>query len=150
MNLTASTIIVLWAIAGFGLAAYIYRAKKRAKPLVCPLRSDCEAVIYSDFSRLLGIPLEMLGMLYYGLIIVSYAVFAYYPVWKTPLATFALLVLTTVAFLFSIYLTLVQIFAIRQWCAWCLTSAGFCAIIFVSAIVGNELSFVDMLLRYHD
>ncbi len=150
MNLTASTIITIAALAGFFLAFYIFRAKSKSQPLVCPLRSDCDAVVRSDFSRLFGIPLEIIGMLYYGLVVISYIIFAFYPIFKTPIFTFTLLVVTTIAFLFSIYLTLVQAFAIRQWCVWCLTSASLCTIIFISAIFGNELSFTDMLARYHE
>jgi len=118
--------------------------------MVCPLQSDCEAVVKSDFSRLFGIPLEILGLIYYGTTAISYAIFSYYPAGKTPLSTFIFLVITTIAFLFSIYLTAVQAFAIRQWCVWCLTSAGFCTILFATTIIGNDLSFTTMLTRYHD
>jgi uncharacterized membrane protein len=150
MNLTISTVLVLFALAGIALSAHIFFSKRKQKPLVCPLNSDCNAVVYSDFSRLFGIPLEILGLIYYGLVVASYILFTYYPILKTPPMIFSLLLLTTVAFLFSIYLTLIQAFAIREWCVWCLISAGFCTVIFSLALIGNELSFIDMLIRYHD
>src|SRR3989344_5311373 len=43
------------AIGGFGVALYIYRTKKHRKELVCPIGSDCNAVINSRYSKFLGV-----------------------------------------------------------------------------------------------
>ncbi len=150
MNISLSILSIVVALLGFSLSFYIWQSKKKNKPLICPLKSDCEAVVKSDFSKLFGIPLEILGLLYYATTAISYATFLYYPVWKTPLVTFSFLIVTTIAFLFSLYLTAVQAFAIRQWCVWCLTSATLCAVLFIITIFGNDLSFADMLTRYYD
>ncbi len=150
MNISSSLVTVAVALLGLVLSFYIWNSKRKNRPLICPLKSDCDAVVKSDFSRLFGIPLEILGMIYYALTALGYAIFSFYPLWKTPLPTFIFLVITTIAFLFSIYLTSVQAFAIRQWCVWCLASASFCAILFATTIIGNDLSFTDMLIRYYD
>ncbi len=150
MNISPALIIVFVSTLGFLLSLHIWTSKRKEKPLVCPLHSDCNAVVHSDFSRLLGVPLEILGLIYYGLTAISYVTFMWQPLWRTELSTFVFLVTTTVAFLFSLYLTAVQGFAIRQWCIWCLTSATFCTLLFITTIMGGNLSFVDMLVRYHD
>ena len=116
--------------------------------MVCPLKSDCNAVIYSEYSKFLGIPLEMLGMAYYGLIALGYGVFTFLPHLHTPSSAFAIFSLTVVALLFSIYLTFIQAVNIKQWCVWCLTSAGLCLMIFASSLLTHSFSLID-LLREH-
>lgn len=150
MSIGAYYLIILLALAGWLVSLHIWQSKKRNRPLTCPLKSDCNAVVTSDFSRLLGIPLELLGLLYYGLTIIFYSLFIALPAWQGPAGTFILLVATAAAFLFSIYLTLVQALAIREWCLWCLISAGLCTAIFATAILGGDLTFADMLTRYRE
>lgn len=138
-------IIIAAAISGFSISFYIRRKKQSGGALVCPLKSNCETVIHSDYSRFLGIPLEFLGMAYYALITLSYAIFLSRPYFATPLAIFAILTLSTIAFLFSLYLTFLQAFTLRQWCTWCLTSATLSTLIFISAMAGTEFNFVTLL-----
>ncbi|MEX2008028.1 MAG: vitamin K epoxide reductase family protein, partial [Candidatus Spechtbacterales bacterium] len=59
-------LIVALALTGLFVAIYIFRKKHSQRPLVCPMRANCDVVIHSQFSTFLGIPLELLGMLYYG------------------------------------------------------------------------------------
>lgn len=143
-------ILIFTSFGGFVLALYIYNKKSTHKTMVCPLNSDCDAVIYSDYSRFLGIPLEILGLVYYGLIVVSYSLFFVFPAFAVPAVVFGVLIITTVAFMFSLYLTFIQAFAIKQWCVWCLISAGLCAVIFATALGISEFSFISLLAKHHD
>lgn len=130
-------VLSLIAVGGFSIAWYIRSHKRQTKPLVCPFKSNCEAVIHSDFSRFAGIPVEILGLFYYAAIALTYLTFALRPELKAvPWLTFGSLTLTTAAFLFSLYLTFIQAFTIREWCTWCLFSAGLCLIIFSFSIAG--------------
>ncbi len=141
-------VILVVALGGFSIAAYIRNKKSKKQPLVCPLRSNCDTVIHSDHSKFFGIPVEILGILYY-LIVVGYHLFLIFkPVAASPLLVLLSLLLSTVAFVFSIYLTAIQAFVLRQWCAWCLTSATFCLIIFVLTIVGSPFPFTDIVTDY--
>ena len=137
--------LIFLGFAGFLLAFYIRHKKHSHETMVCPLNSDCDAVIYSQYSKFLGIPVEFLGLAYYGLISVSYGAFLAVPSLATPRAVFFILALTTSAFLFSMYLTAIQAFAIRQWCTWCLTSAGLCTLIFATALGSSHLGFIPLL-----
>ena len=118
------------ALAGFFIANYIRRKKHRGEKLVCPLRSDCEAVVHSQYSTLLGIPLEYLGMTYYLIIAAAHGVFLVWPASSLVLFHKIILAATVAAFGFSMYLTFIQAFKLRQWCVWCLISASFCTVIF--------------------
>jgi uncharacterized membrane protein len=141
-------ILIFAAFGGFLLAFYIRHKKQARETMVCPLHSDCDAVIYSEYSRFLGIPVEILGLFYYGLVAVGYALFLTLPALASPLVVFSVLALTTAAFLFSLYLTFIQAFLLKQWCAWCLASAGLCAVIFATALSISEFGFVSLLDRY--
>lgn len=136
---TASYILIIFlAFGGFSIAAYINHHKKNIKEaLVCPLKANCDTVIHSDYSKFLGIPVEILGMIYYGLIAVNYGLIVAFPGLETLAST--LLVMTLCAFVFSIYLTLIQAFAIKNWCTWCLISASICVAIFSIASVHSPL-----------
>ena len=141
-------LVVFVAFGGFLLAFYIRHKKKSNEKLVCPIGSDCNAVIHSEYSRFFGIPVELLGILYYGLTAISYGIFLSAPHLVSPMTLFLVLVSTTTALLFSLYLTFIQAFVLRQWCTWCLTSAGLCAIIFGSAIAGSQFEFLPLLAEY--
>jgi len=128
---SAYTIIIFLAFCGFLIANYIRHHKKNVQEaLVCPLKANCDTVIHSDYSKFLGIPVEILGMVYYGLLALSYALITVFPVLGVPLVVSGLLSATFCAFMFSIYLTFLQAFAIKNWCTWCLISAAICATIF--------------------
>lgn len=143
-------ILIFAALGGMLLSFYIRRKKQAHERMVCPLGSDCDAVIYSEHSKFLGVPVEILGLLYYGVIAASYALFLVSPAFAAPSVAFSVLMLTTAAFLFSLYLTFVQAFALKQWCTWCLISAGFCTMIFAAALGVSEFGFVSLLAQYHD
>src|SRR3989338_3120849 len=143
-------ILIFAAFGGFLLAFYIRHKKQARETVICPLDSDCAAVLSSDYSTFFGLPIDILGLLYYGIVAVGYALFLAFPALASPLAVFGVLTLTITAFLFSLYLTFIQAFALKQWCAWCLMSAGICAIIFATALSVSEFGFISLLDRYHD
>lgn len=145
-----NSILIFTAFGGFLLAFYIRHKKQTHEKMVCPLDSDCDVVIYSEYSKFLGIPVEILGLFYYGAIAVGYALFLALPNLVSPFFAFAALVLTIAAFLFSLYLTFIQAFSLKQWCTWCLMSAGLCTVIFATALSISEFGFVLLLGRYHE
>ncbi len=139
-------LIILAALGGFSLAFYIWHKKQVREKMVCPLNSDCDAVIYSKYAKFFGVPIELIGLLYYSIVAISYAVFLVFPSLSSPLFVFGILVITTTAFIFSLYLTFIQAFNLRQWCTWCLMSAGLCIVIFVSAIIVSQFGFMSLLI----
>ena len=126
-------VIIAAGIAGFSLSLYIHRKKRTQKRLVCPIGFDCDAVIHSKYSRFLGVPLEIGGMLYYAMISIVYLLLFTIPDFFSPAVSLFALVISGLALLFSIYLTVIQMFAIKQWCSWCLISAVLSAVIFAAA-----------------
>lgn len=146
----AGIFVIFFGFLGFLLSLYI-RHKKTHKEthMVCPLKGDCKQVIYSEYSKFFGLPVEGLGLVYYGAVGVCYALvvllpseFAWLPIWFLPL--------TITASLFSLYLTFVQLFQIRQICTWCLSSAVLCFGIFVSAFIPAQAEVIGFLATQQD
>jgi uncharacterized membrane protein len=142
--------IIFIAFAGFILSLYIYHKKRRKEHMVCPLKADCQTVIHSQYSRFMGVPVELLGMLYYIGIALGYGLYisgaAFLPWWFGYLLFFV----TGMAFLFSGYLTAIQVVTIKNYCTWCLTSAALCTLIFLLSFNTSYSIFVPFLLRYQD
>jgi len=122
MHIIIINLISLLAIFGFSLAFYLYSKKKTKTKLICPMRSDCDTVIHSDYSRIIGIPVEILGMIYYAIIGSAYPILFISGLW-TEQASIILLGVSLSAALFSIYLVSIQAFIVKHWCTWCLFSA---------------------------
>lgn len=123
-------LLIACAFGGLALAAFIHFKKRLHHPLVCPIGHSCDPVVHSDYSRFMDIPVEILGVLYYTIIVVAYAAPLMVPTLHAGLLGTFLLGLSAAAFLFSLYLTAVQAFILREWCSWCLISATLCAAIF--------------------
>ncbi len=127
-------LIALVALCGLSIALYISHKKVHGGKMVCMLNSDCEVVVTSNYSKFLGIPVERLGIAYYSIVAASYLVFAFAPQLSHNFYSVILLWATVLAFLFSIYLTYIQMAKIKQWCTWCLTSAIICTVIFLAVL----------------
>ncbi|MBI4160040.1 vitamin K epoxide reductase family protein [Candidatus Wolfebacteria bacterium] len=129
-----TSIIIVLSIAGTFLSLYIFLKKRLRLPLICPLHGSCDVVINSEYSKIFGIPIEFLGILYYGAVASSYSL-----LWTTHfpslIPSLILVNASALAFLFSLYLTGLQIWVIKHWCTWCLFSAGFCTTIFITSLL---------------
>ena len=128
--------VLPFALIGLFICWFIYNKKHRKKEkMVCYLGNDCDKVVHSNYSSIFGIPLEVMGVAYY--LYLSLLVIA------THMGSFTLfgfmifdivLVMSTGAFVFSVYLIYVQGFVIKDWCEFCLVSATMSLIIFLIEI----------------
>jgi uncharacterized membrane protein len=125
-------VLLLVAVAGISLASYIRHCKTKKKPLVCPIDGSCDMVTGSEYSKFLGIPVELIGIAYYLIVALFHLAVLFVPWIFTPVVAAVSLGLSASAFLFSIYLTCIQAFILKHWCTWCVTSALLCAAIFLT------------------
>lgn len=147
MNIS-DLILVFIGFTGFVLAFYIYTKKHTKQPLVCPLRTSCESVVHSDYSRFMGIPVEKLGMAYYAFVAIVHGVFLALSHTPSPEFLLVSLVVSFTAFLFSAYLISIQAFVLRQWCTWCIFSAILCVLIFLITFITLPMSLIPVLVAY--
>ncbi len=137
---------IVLGLAGLAVAVNIRLKKATQKPLVCPLNMKCEQVLYSKYANFLGIPLEILGIIYYALTIISYSSFLTAPAMKTPGTTSVMFLISGFGFLFSLYLLAIQSFKLKEWCSWCLMSAAISTAIFILSLqTGSVVSALNYL-----
>jgi uncharacterized membrane protein len=142
----AYIITIFLGLWGFIITAIIRHKKKIGQPMVCPLGSDCNSVIYSSYSKFFGIDIVNLGIGYYGIITTLYTYIALFPQ-SIPDAVYVIGFLMTVgAVIFSIYLLIIQSLVIKEFCFWCLLSglASFGLLISSAIALGPKLSIFLM------
>ncbi|MHA1205325.1 MAG: vitamin K epoxide reductase family protein [Candidatus Heimdallarchaeaceae archaeon] len=83
---------------------------------------DCAEVNRSSYATILGIPISLMGAVYYLFIIIA-AIMITKEGKDKLLLDIILPVTTTAGLIFSIYLTLIEAFVIKKFCEYCLISA---------------------------
>ena len=126
--------IILLALGGLCLSAYIYRNKRKNKPMICPMHGSCDFVMHSKYSSIFGFPAEELGIFYYVAIILLVLDTIVVPFGFYELTVFVLAILSASGFLMSLYFTWIQLGVIKKWCTLCIGSALICAAIFILSI----------------
>jgi uncharacterized membrane protein len=123
------TMVVLTVI-GLGVATYLtYIHYAGIKPLCGKGGGSCEIVQTSQYSKLAGVPVALIGLIGYVVILASLIA----P--EGEQSRFATVAFTFVGFGFSAYLTYREIFSIHHLCEWCLSSAVIVAILMVLSTV---------------
>jgi uncharacterized membrane protein len=140
--------LLILGLVGFLLSLYIYNKKHKKKSLICPLRARCDEVIHSKFGSFLGIPVEVLGLGYYGIIALSHIVLLFIPTLGTEGVVFLLALLSAFAGLFSLYLVAIQAFVLHKWCTWCLLSAGISLTILFLTITSLPFDLAGVLTEH--
>ncbi len=139
--MSSHILVIIFGLLGFITAATIRHKKKIGQPLVCPLNSNCESVVYSSYSKFFGIDVTTLGVGYYGAITTFYIFLfvagPFLPGWVMVVGFFV----TLLAVIFSVYLLIIQFLVIKEWCFWCIVSAIISLMILVSSgyAVGPDL-----------
>jgi uncharacterized membrane protein len=125
--------IALLSLAGLFVAGYLYLYKLgMIGTLVCGT-GGCETVQLSPYSRFLGVPVSLIGVLGYALLLVL-ALLALQPRFAGPAWPARLLTwLAGAAVLFSLYLTGLEFFVIHAICRYCVVSAVLIVLIFLLA-----------------
>jgi uncharacterized membrane protein len=127
--------------------------KNKGQQMVCLVGHKCDEVVFSDYSKFFGINLEIMGFVYYIFISIFYLIFLVNSAIITNLVMFFALGITFGGFLFSIYLTYIQVFKLKSFCSWCLSSAAISSIIFFSSYAMTLLlkpEIISYISSIHD
>jgi uncharacterized membrane protein len=128
---------IVLALIGMGVASYLtYVHYEDIKP-VCGLGGDCVKVQTSEWSKLAGVPVAVLGLVAYATILVSLFVPGEEALIVGALASLA-------GFGFSAYLTYRELFTIDAICQWCVASAIVMTLLAVVTTARLLLSPVDV------
>lgn len=129
----AYPIIFILSLIGLGISIYLYRVKliTGGKPICLP-GFKCDVVMMSKYSSIWGIPLELLGIIYFVIMSTISLWLAVNPEAMSPVAMLIIVAATLGSFLFSLYLVGIQHFAIKAYCNWCLLVELISTIIFIT------------------
>lgn len=104
------------AVAGIGVAGYLTYVHYAGVDSVCAIAHGCEKVQTSEYSKLLGVPVALLGLLgYVGILLALLR--------DGEDGRLAALAFAWLGFAFSLYLTYREIWTIDAICIWCVVSA---------------------------
>ena len=126
--------IALLALLGLFVAGYLYLFKVGLIGTIACGSGGCETVQLSPQSRFIGVDVALIGMLGYA-VLLAVALLGLRPTQagRSPAAR-ALLLLSGIAVLFTLYLKGVELFVIHAICRWCVVSAGIIVAIFSLAL----------------
>ncbi|HTR22876.1 MAG TPA: vitamin K epoxide reductase family protein [Terriglobales bacterium] len=131
------TLIAVLAVCGIVVSSVsLQRHYATSKTQFCDVGEtfNCDIVNRSEYSKLFGIPVALIGMLGYGAIAGLATV--YRSIADTPARLFGLAV---AGLAFALYLTYIEGFVIGVWCILCLFSLAMIgSITFFSAIVWRK------------
>ena len=125
----------LLALVGVLLATYLYLYKIGVVGTMVCGAGSCELVQTSRWSRFLGIEVSLIGLLGY-ISILGVSLVGLQPAHqgrRWPDASLALL--SGGGFLFSAYLTYIELFVLDAICRWCVVSAVIISLIFLVSLL---------------
>ena len=131
--------VLVVALLGFIDATYLTIEHYQNVIPPCSVTGGCEVVLTSMYSTIFGIPVSLLGSIYYLLIMIGAFI---YLESKIPTLFKWSLLLSIPGFLFSLWFVYIQIFELHSYCIYCLGSFLTTTILFVSTM--------EIVSRYHE
>lgn len=130
-------LLLLVAFLGFVDATYLTVKHYRGDTINCLLTSGCNTVTQSRYSEIFGVPVALLGSLYY--LSVFLLCIAYFDR-KQPKILALAATYTVVGLVASAYFVALQAFVIKAWCQYCLASAVTSTVLFGLGVWYNQLN----------
>ena len=112
-------IILALSVVGFADATFLAMKKMIGSPIICLGSNGCGVVDASSYSNVAGIPLSILGSLFYA---VTILLLVQYLLRKQKRILDIAMVTLIAGGIFSVYLILLQAFVIKAWCYYCIVS----------------------------
>ena len=122
-----SLLILVVAFLGFIDATFLASEHFLGVTPPCFITSGCDTVTTSSYSKILGVPVSFLGVLYYLTIL---GLGMYFADKQKVIALKLLHIATGFGLLFSAWLFYIQGFVLNAWCVYCLISGGISVILF--------------------
>lgn len=119
--------IGLLALVGAGIAGYLTWVHYAGDQPLCLASGGCEKVQSSEWAKLAGIPVALIGLVGYLEILASLLV-------RGEAGKLLGAGLALIGFAFSLYLTYRELFTIEAICQWCVASAVVMTLITILAV----------------
>ncbi len=109
-KLKAKRLIIFLSTVALLVSIYLYYYDISKKGLVCIIDSGCDLVLKSEYSRIFGVPLSLIGIIYFSVILILV---------NFPKLVDVFHIISFFGFLFGMYLIFLQIFVIKNFCQYC-------------------------------
>ena len=119
--------IPLLAVVGLGIMLYLASIPET---MICYPSGACQVIQQSEYGEILNVPVGIWGALGYLSILATWSASLIGSSRLLQIVPWALLALTLLGVLFSLYFTFLEPFVIGATCPWCLTSAILMTILF--------------------
>ena len=123
--------LIVLTVLGIFISGYLIKNRVKKNPTVCPIGGECDTVLKSKWSEMFGVKNDVVGLVYYIFILVL-ALYVFF--FQQPYPLFATII-TSFALLFSLILVFIQGKIIKEYCFYCLISAGINLLIFVNVLI---------------
>lgn len=120
LRYVAAAIMAL-ALIGLTDTGYLTAHKIFGTPLQCGVSGSCETVANSPYSLVFGVPLSLIGMIFYLTMFFGALIYREFGLTKVLKGVAALSIASVLT---SAYLVSVQLFIIHAICIYCMISAG--------------------------
>jgi uncharacterized membrane protein len=136
-------VFALLGITGFFDSGYLAIKHYSGDSIACSIFKGCDIVTTSVYSEIWGIPVALIGVVYYLTILILSIIFL-----DTDKIKYLFLAsrLTVVGFIASAVFVYLQLFVIKALCLYCLISATTSSILFVLGILllkKHEMGIID-------
>jgi uncharacterized membrane protein len=121
--------MLVLAVIGLAVASYLTYVHYAGINPACTAGQSCVKVQTSQWSKLGGVPVALIGLIGYIAIVISLLV----P--DREESRLATLGLTLVGFGFSAYLTYRELFSIHAICEWCASSAVILTVLLICSVI---------------
>jgi uncharacterized membrane protein len=115
--------VVIPALAGMGISAYLTFVHFSGVPVYCSGAGGCHVVQASEYATLLGAPVALFGFVLYAAILGATFAGIRGSGWLADAAPVLIFGMALSGVGYSGYLTWLEIYRIYAICAWCVTSA---------------------------
>ena len=128
MTVRLRRVMLVLAVVGLGVAAYLTYVHYAGVKPACTAGQSCLKVQTSQWSKLAGVPVALIGLIGYVTILASLLPRDREELRLTTLG------LTVIGFGFSAYLTYRELFSIHAVCEWCASSAVIMTLLLIASV----------------
>ena len=130
-KLDSKILIGIAGFIGFADASYLTVLSYSGSIPPCRIVSGCEEVLTSAYAYIWGVPLSLLGAVYYGAILLLLGLY-----WskRTQKTRTMIRLLAGAGIIATAYFVYLQALVLEAWCTYCLISAGTSSSIFLASL----------------
>ena len=119
-------IIIVLALIGFAVSLYLSITHYLGFTVPCDITHGCEIVLNSKYAVIFGVPLSVLGVVYFTTVIISSLLANHHLVWRKLLT-----VLLGVGAIAALVFLSIQFFVLKKVCQYCLTTDVISLLLFI-------------------